>query len=66
LRYLDGDLPFSGVTGVTTGRVARGRGAATKLAAWAIARSAEAGVAVFGLSSFEQGFYERLGMGTGS
>ena len=65
MRYLDCDLPFSAVTGVTTGRVARKRGLAGKLTAQAIAEDAANGALVAGLGIFEQGYYDRLGFGVG-
>lgn len=65
LRYLEEDISFSGVTAVTTGRVARRQGIAGRLTARLIAEEAEDGAALSGLGMFEQGFYDRLGMGTG-
>jgi len=65
LRYLDEEIPFSGVAGVTTSRIARRRGLASRLAAEAIADGAKQGAKVCGLGMFEQGFYDRLGFGTG-
>lgn len=66
LRHLDGTLPFGCITGVTTSRIARKLGLAARLTAWAVAQEAAAGAAVVGLGMFEQGFYNRLGFGTGS
>lgn len=65
LRYRDTDLPLSAVTGVTVGRAGRKLGLATRLTAQAVAEDAAAGVPVSVLSMFEQGFYDRLGFGTG-
>ncbi|MBI3945763.1 MAG: GNAT family N-acetyltransferase [Armatimonadetes bacterium] len=65
LRYLDEELPFSAITGVTTSRVARQQGLATRLTALALAADAAEGALVSGLGMFEQGFYDRLGFGTG-
>jgi hypothetical protein len=65
MRYLDDTLSFCGVTGVATSRVVRRQGLATRLTAIALADRAAAGDAVAGLGMFEQGFYNRLGMGTG-
>jgi len=65
MRYLDADLPFSGVTAVTTSRIARRQGLASRLTARLIAEEVEAGAAVSGLGMFEQGYYNRLGFGTG-
>ncbi len=65
LRHLDKSLPFSAVTGVTTSRVARKQGLAGRLTAQLIAEDAAAGALVAGLGIFEQGFYDRLGFGSG-
>ena len=66
MRYLDEDLSLSGVTGVTTSRVARKRSLAKRLLALALAMDASEGAVVAGLGAFEQGFYDQLGFGTGS
>jgi len=66
IRYLDEDLPFSCVTAVTTSYVARKRGLAGRLTAEAVAVDAAAGAAVSGLGMFEQGYYDRLGFGSGA
>jgi hypothetical protein len=50
---------------VTTSRVARKQGLASRLAAELIAVDAAEGAQVAGLGMFEQGFYDQLGMGTG-
>ena len=65
VRYLDEDLSLSCVTAVTTSRIARRQGLAGRLTAWAIARDAAQGALVSALGMFEQGFYDRLGYGTG-
>ena len=65
VRYLAEELPFAGVTGVTTSRVARKQGFASRLTARVIAADAANGVLVAGLGMFEQGFYNRFGFGTG-
>lgn len=65
MRYLSEDLPFSGVTAVVTSRIARKQGIAGRLTAHAVAQDAKAGALVCGLGMFEQGFYDRLGFGTG-
>ncbi len=65
LRYLGEDLPFSGITTVATGRVTRRRGLAGRLTALAVALDVAEGALVSGLWAFEQGFYDRLGFGTG-
>jgi hypothetical protein len=66
MRYLDEDLPFAGLTGVTTSRVARKQGLASRLTARVIAADAADGALVVGLGMFEQGFYNQLGFGTGN
>ena len=65
IRYLDQDLPFAGITGVTTSRVARKQGLASRLTARLVAADAADGALVAGLGMFEQGFYNQLGFGTG-
>lgn len=65
MRYLDQELPFSGVTAVATSRIARQQGLAGRLTALAVALDAAEGALVSGLGMFEQGFYDRLGFGTG-
>ncbi len=65
LRYLDVDLPFAAITGVTTGRVARKQGLAGRLTAQRIAADVAEGALVSALGIFEQGFYDRLGFGNG-
>ena len=65
MRYGDVDLSMSLVGAVTTSRVARKRGLATRLTARAMSDVCEEGVDVAVLGMFEQGFYDRLGFGTG-
>jgi len=65
-RYLEEDLPFASLTGVSTSRVARKRRLACRLTARVVANDAADGVLVHGLGMFEQGFYNSLGYGTGS
>ena len=60
------ELPFTGITSVMTGRVARKSGAAGAATAQAVAEEATEGAAVAALGMFEQGYYNRLGFGTGS
>ena len=66
LRHGDADLEMTAVTGVVTSRVARKLGAATRLTARALAVGADAGSEVAALTMFDQGYYERLGFGTGA
>lgn len=64
-RYADADLRLSAVTGVTTSRVARKQGFAGRLTAELIAADAADGAEISVLTMFEQGFYDRLGFGSG-
>lgn len=66
LRHGDADLEMTAFTGVVTSRVARKLGAATRLTAHALAVGADAGSEVAALNMFDQGYYERLGFGTGA
>lgn len=66
MRYLNADLPFQAICGVTTGRIARKQGLASRLTANAVAEGAADGAFVAGLGMFEQGYYNRLGFGTGA
>ena len=71
LRYQDESLRFVCVTSVATGRGARKQGIAGRTTATAIAQAAERGAQnegahVAGLTTFELGYYNRLGFGTGS
>ncbi len=65
IRYLAEDLPFGCVTAVTTSRIARKQGFAGKLTARAIAEDVANGAIVSALGMFEQGYYDRLGFGSG-
>jgi len=65
LCYLDQTLPFAGVTGVTTSRIARKRGLAAHLTARLVAADAAEGALVSALGIFDQGYYDKLGFGTG-
>ncbi len=65
MRYLDADLRLAAVTGVVVGRVARKQGLGMRLTAKALAEAAANGAQVGGLSIFDQGFYDKLGFGTG-
>jgi len=65
IRYLNEELPFSGITSVVTSRIARKQGLAKRLAAMMVAIEAAEGALVSGLGMFEQGYYNQLGFGTG-
>lgn len=66
LSYLGENIPLTSVQAVSTGRIGRKQGLALHLTAKAVAEAVQQGAAVFGLGMFEQGFYDRLGFGTGS
>ena len=66
MRHLEQDVDMAVVAGVTTSRVARKLGAAKRLTAHSVAKYADAGAEIAALGMFEQGFYDRLGFGTGS
>jgi GNAT superfamily N-acetyltransferase len=59
-------LPLSAVTAVVTSHIARRQGLAQRLTAKAIATDAAEGAMVSALGIFDQGFYDKLGFGTGS
>ncbi len=59
-------LPFGCITGVTTSRIGRKQGLAARLTALAVADQVAQGAVVVGLGMFDQGFYDKLGFGTGS
>jgi len=65
-RYLQTDLPMWGVTSVTVSRVARKQGLAGTLTARSLAEGARRGCTLAMLGMFDQGFYDRVGFGTGS
>ena len=65
ILYLEEELALAAVCAVTTSRRVRKQGIAGALTAAAIARDAAAGALVAGLGMFEQGYYDRLGFGTG-
>lgn len=64
-RHLDRDLSLAAITGVITSHVGRHQGLATRLLAEQLAVAVAEGAAVSVLGMFEQGFYDRLGFGTG-
>ena len=65
LRHGVRDLAMCAVSSVTTGRVGRKQGLAGAVTAHAVAHGAANGAVVAVLGMFEQGFYDRLGFGTG-
>jgi hypothetical protein len=66
LCYQQRDVRLVAIAGVTTGLAGRKQGLAMGLTARAVAEAAADGVAIAGLSTFEQGFYNRLGFGNGA
>tara|TARA_R110002072_G_scaffold13418_12_gene56275 strand:- start:33638 stop:34873 length:1236 start_codon:yes stop_codon:yes gene_type:complete len=66
LQYQTETLSMGAVTGVTTSRVARKLGFARELTARMLARQVAAGHELSALGMFEQGFYDKVGFGTGS
>ncbi len=65
IRHQEEDLPFCVVAAVTTSRIARKQKLASRLTALAVANGAAEGALVSGLGMFEQGYYNRLGFGSG-
>ena len=59
------ELSLAAITAVTTSRVARNQGAASLVLGDRLSRDAAGGAAIAGLGMFEQGFYDRLGFGSG-
>jgi predicted acetyltransferase len=64
--YDEVPLPLCAITAVTTSHIGRKQRLASTLTARAIRHGVESGAAVAILGMFEQGFYDRLGFGTGS
>ena len=60
------ELPLCVIAAVTTSRVARGLSLAQQLAARELAMGQRRGEAVAVLGMFDQGFYNKLGFGTGA
>jgi hypothetical protein len=65
LRHLTEDIPMVGMTSVATSYVARKRGLAGRVTARMLAEGAAGGAEVAALGVFDQGFYNRLGFGSG-
>jgi len=66
MLHLKRDIEATCVACVTTSHVARKRGLAQRLTAASVARDAAAGARLAVLGMFEQGFYNRVGFGTGA
>ncbi|MEM7218533.1 MAG: GNAT family N-acetyltransferase [Pseudomonadota bacterium] len=65
MQYLDADLNLGVIAAVTTSRIARRMGAAQSLTVDVLGQQASAGAQVAALGMFDQGFYNRVGFGTG-
>ncbi len=65
-RLEETDLPLCVIAAVTTSRVARGLSLAQKLTARELAKARDRGAAVAVLGMFDQGFYDKVGFGTGA
>ena len=66
IRHTGSDISLSAVTAVTTSHIARRQGLAQRLTARAIADDVAEGALVSALGIFDQGFYNKLGYGSGS
>lgn len=66
MQYLGETLSLGAVTAVTTSRIARKTGFARQLTARLLARQAEQGCEISALGMFDQGFYDKVGFGTGA
>lgn len=65
LRHLDSELSLNIVAAVTTSLIARKQGFASSMTAELVASAAQSGSHLSALGMFEQGYYSRLGFGTG-
>jgi predicted acetyltransferase len=66
MKYGNQDIKFSAIAAVCTSLIARQQQFAAKLTALRLALDAQAGAEFAGLGIFDQGYYNRLGFGTGS
>lgn len=66
IRLDEVDLPVAVVSSVTTSLVGRRRGYARRMCAEQLVAAAERGAAVAILGMFDQGFYNKVGFGTGA
>ena len=66
MRLDQEDLPLCVIAAVTTSRVARGLSLAQRLTARELAKGQARGEAVAVLGMFDQGFYNKVGFGTGA
>ncbi|MEM8924817.1 MAG: GNAT family N-acetyltransferase [Actinomycetota bacterium] len=66
MRYQNATIDLCAITAVTTSQIARKQGFASRLTTRALAAGAAEGRALGILGMFDQGFYDRLGFGTGA
>ncbi|MCK4872446.1 MAG: GNAT family N-acetyltransferase [Phycisphaerales bacterium] len=66
MRYQDQEIKVAAIAGVAVSIVARRRGLTGRLLAETLAAEAADGAEVSTLHMFDQGFYDRLGYGTGA
>lgn len=66
MQYLKEEINIQAITAVTVSRVMRKRGMASRLTAELLAAAAADGCGLSVLGMFDQGFYNKLGFGTGS
>jgi len=65
MRHLNSVLSLDIIAGVTTSLIARKKGLASRMTATLVAEAAISGAELSALGMFEQGYYSRLGFGTG-
>lgn len=65
LRHLESEMSLNIIASVTTSLIARKQGLASRMTAALIAEAAQSGSELSALGMFEQGYYSRLGFGTG-
>ena len=66
MRYLNEDIQTSFITAVNTSHIARKQGLAANLVARMLLHEAGEGMDLAALGMFDQGFYNKVGFGTGS
>lgn len=66
IQYLEEQIPFCEIGTMATSFLARRKKIAGKMTALKIAEDVAEGAAVCGLGMFDQGFYDKLGFGSGS
>ena len=66
IQYLENKIPFSELGTVAVSFLARKQKISGRMTALKIAEDAGAGAAVCGLGMFDQGYYDKMGFGTGN